>query len=97
MALDPQTVETIAALARLAVDDDQVANYQRELSAILALAEQLEQADVAGVEPLAHPLELTQRLRADQPHPGGEAQREQLLEGAPATEAGLFLVPKVIE
>ena len=95
MALEAQQVEKIAHLARLGIDADDAAEYARNLSAILAFVEQLNQVDTTGVEPLAHPLEATQRLRPDVVTEQDE--REKFLRNAPLTEAGLYLVPRVIE
>lgn len=95
MALEASQVEKIAHLARLGIDADDVPEYARNLSAILAFVEQLNRVDTTGVEPLAHPLEATQRLRSDVVTEPDE--REKFLHNAPLTEAGLYLVPRVIE
>jgi aspartyl-tRNA(Asn)/glutamyl-tRNA(Gln) amidotransferase subunit C len=95
MALEASQVEKIAHLARLDVDADDVPEYARNLSAILAFVEQLNRVDTTGVEPLAHPLEATQRLRSDVVTEPDE--REKFLRNAPLTEDGLYLVPRVIE
>ena len=95
MSLDAADVENIAYLARLGIDAADVPEYARNLSDILAFVEQLNTADTAGVEPLAHPLEATQRLRPDTVSETN--QRESFQQVAPQTEAGLYLVPKVIE
>ncbi len=95
MSLDRSDVEKIAHLARLALDENQVDGYAAELSNILALVEQLEAADTGSIEPMAHPLNMAQRLRQDQVT---EADcREQNQAVAPLVENGLYLVPKVIE
>ena len=95
MALEASQVEKIAHLARLGIDADDVPDYAHNLSAILAFVEQLNRVDTTGVEPLAHPLEATQRLRPDVVTEQDE--REKFLRNAPLTEAGLYLVPRVIE
>ena len=95
MALEASQVEKIAHLARLGIDADDVPDYAHNLSAILAFVEQLNRVDTTGVEPLAHPLEATQRLRPDVVTEQDE--REIFLRNAPLTEAGLYLVPRVIE
>ena len=95
MALEASQIEKIAHLARLGVDAEDVPGYARNLSAILAFVEQLNRVDTTGVEPLAHPLEATQRLRPDVVTEVDE--REKFLRNAPLTEAGLYLVPRVIE
>jgi len=93
--LDKTQVERIAHLARLAVDEQDIPGYMRDLSNILALVEQMNTVDSAGVVPMAHPLEGKQRLRKDQVTEVDE--REILQTVAPRVEAGLYLVPKVIE
>jgi aspartyl-tRNA(Asn)/glutamyl-tRNA(Gln) amidotransferase subunit C len=95
MALDTAEVEKIAHLARLGIDPADIPEYARNLSDILAFVEQLNAVDTTGVEPLAHPLDATQRLRADEVTE--TVDRENFQQHAPQTEAGLYLVPKVIE
>lgn len=95
MPLDPSQVKAIAHLARLAIDERDIPDYARNLSAILEFVEQMAAVDTAAVEPLAHPLDMAQRLRADQVSEPDQRERFQAI--APATEAGLYLVPRVIE
>ncbi len=95
MSLEKQDVEKIAHLARLAIEERAIPGYVKDLSGILDLVDQMSAVDTAGVEPLAHPHEATQRLREDRVTE--ENQRERLQQNAPQTEGGLFLVPRVIE
>ena len=95
MALDKSDVESIAHLARLAISEEDVPAYAENLTKILDLVEQMSAVDTSGVEPMAHPLEMVQRLREDVVTE--ENQREHFQRHAPAVENGLFLVPKVIE
>ena len=95
MALDAEDVEKIAHLARLGINPDDIPGYARNLTDILAFVEQLNAVDTTGVEPLAHPLEAIQRLRPDVVTETDERELFQSI--APQTEAGLYLVPKVIE
>lgn len=95
MAVDQDDVGQIAHLARLAVSDEARAEHARNLSNILAFVERLSALDTQGVEPLAHPLEMTQRLRVDEVSEGNQRDRFQAL--APLTEDGHYLVPRVIE
>jgi aspartyl-tRNA(Asn)/glutamyl-tRNA(Gln) amidotransferase subunit C len=95
MSLDRTTVEQVARLARLALAPDQVTALQEELNGILALVARLQSADITAVEPLSHPLEITARLRPDVVTEAD--QREVFQAIAPAVEAGLYLVPRVIE
>ena len=95
MSLDSEEVRKIAHLARLAVSDNEVTGYVDDLSSILGLVEKMNAADVEGISPMAHPLNMNQRLRADEVTESNQV--DQLLANAPASEKQLFLVPKVIE
>ncbi len=95
MSLDAEAVRKIAHLARLGVEESENENYARNLSDILAFVEQLNAVRTEGVEPMAHPLDAAQRLRADEVTEVDQHVRFQ--EVAPKIEAGLYLVPKVIE
>jgi aspartyl-tRNA(Asn)/glutamyl-tRNA(Gln) amidotransferase subunit C len=95
MSLDRSDVEKIAHLARMALDESQIAAYAKDLSNILGLVEELESANTDGVEPMAHPLHMAQRLRADVVTETDHREENQSI--APSVEAGLFLVPRVIE
>jgi aspartyl-tRNA(Asn)/glutamyl-tRNA(Gln) amidotransferase subunit C len=95
MSLGPQDVENIAHLARLAIEPADVPDYARDLSRILGLVEQMNEVQTEEVAPMAHPLDEKQRMRSDEvTEPDC---REELMAVAPQVEAGLFLVPKVIE
>tara|TARA_R110001592_G_scaffold298362_1_gene569086 strand:+ start:86750 stop:87037 length:288 start_codon:yes stop_codon:yes gene_type:complete len=95
MALDRKAVEDIAHLARIALNEDDIPATTAKLSGILDLIDQMQAVDTLGVTPLAHPLETIQRLRADRVTETN--QRDVLQAIAPATEDGLYLVPRVIE
>ena len=88
-------VRTIADLARIDVPADDVARLQQELNGILAMVDQLLAVDTSGVEPMAHPQEVHQRLREDAVT---ESDQHALFQSAaPQVEDDLYLVPKVIE
>lgn len=95
MSLERSDVESIAHLARLAVSDDELDAIASGLSNILALVEQMDAADTTGVEPMAHPLHMVQRLRDDAVTEVD--QRGHFQANAPLTQEGLYLVPRVIE
>lgn len=95
MSLDTDAVRKIAHLARLGVDSGEYQSYARNLSDILSFVEQLNAVDTRGVEPMAHPVEASQRLRVDEVTEADQRERFQKI--APRVEAGLYLVPKVIE
>jgi aspartyl-tRNA(Asn)/glutamyl-tRNA(Gln) amidotransferase subunit C len=95
MSLDREQVRKIAHLARLQITEQEAVAYADSLSRILGLIEQMNAVDTAGVEPMAHPNEAGLRLRADAVTEAD--QRDKFQKIAPAVEAGLYLVPKVIE
>ncbi|HET8801169.1 MAG TPA: Asp-tRNA(Asn)/Glu-tRNA(Gln) amidotransferase subunit GatC [Marinobacter sp.] len=95
MTISRKDIEKVAVLARIRVDDEQVSALEKDLGNILDLVDQLGAADTDAVEPMAHPLDAIQRLRADEVTETN--QREGFQAIAPATENGLYLVPRVIE
>jgi aspartyl-tRNA(Asn)/glutamyl-tRNA(Gln) amidotransferase subunit C len=98
MSLTPDQIKQVAHLARLELKSEQVDHYARQLSNIFELVGQLARADTGAVEPMAHPLDMVQRLRPDAiTEPVGEAGRAAFQSIAPAVADGLYLVPKVIE
>lgn len=95
MAIAPSDIAKLAHLARIAVPESEVDQLTQRISDVLDLVDQLQAADTEGVQPMAHPLDATQRLRADQVTEPN--QRDEFQAIAPATEDGLYLVPRVIE
>ncbi len=95
MSLDNTDVEKIAHLARIEIEPQDTQEYLNNITSILDLVDQMQSVNTEGVEPLSHPLDAVQRLRADDVTEGN--QRELLQTVAPAVEEGLFLVPKVID
>ena len=100
MSLELSDVQRLSVLAQLELNDEQAASTLDKLNGIFALVEQLRAVDTAGVEPLNHPIAAIQptlslRLREDtvsEPN-----RRDDYQKVAPATQDGLYLVPKVIE
>jgi aspartyl-tRNA(Asn)/glutamyl-tRNA(Gln) amidotransferase subunit C len=95
MSLTADDVKKIAYLARLGIADQDVEQYAKDLSGVLDLMTQMGALDTAGVAPMAHPLDQIQRLRDDAVLESD--QRAVFQSMAPQTEAGLYLVPKVID
>ncbi len=90
-----EQVRAIARLARIAVDEGEAVALQQQLDGIFAMIERMRAVDTAGVEPMSHPQEVMQRLRADEVT---ETDQHALFQSvAPQVEDGLYLVPKVIE
>jgi aspartyl-tRNA(Asn)/glutamyl-tRNA(Gln) amidotransferase subunit C len=95
MSLDAATVRRIARLARIRVEEHEVARLQQELGGIIGWIEQLNEVDVDGIEPLAGAAQMALRLREDAVTDGGQA--EDVLANAPDRAGDFFAVPKVVE
>jgi aspartyl-tRNA(Asn)/glutamyl-tRNA(Gln) amidotransferase subunit C len=99
MSLTLDQLQRIANLARIAVGPEEVESVTERLNRVLGLIDQLQAVDTSGIEPMSHPLDaetgVVQRRRADAVTESD--QREAFQRVAPAAEAGLYLVPKVIE
>ncbi len=95
MTLRRDEVAKIAHLARLAVEPEALEPLRDELAGILRLVEQMDELDTDDILPMAHPLDMNQRLRPDEVTE--ENRREAYQAVAPLVENGLYLVPKVIE
>ena len=96
MTFNRKDIDKVAHLARLEIDETDIQEYASNLSKILDLVNQINSADTTGITPIAHPIEnIQQRLREDKV--SEEIDRESFQKIAPLTEAGLYLVPKVIE
>ncbi len=95
MSLTLEQVRRVAHLARIEVTDAEAESTLGHLNGIFSLIEEMQAVDTQGVEPMAHAQNLAQRLREDRVTE--ENRRAAFQAIAPETEAGLYLVPKVIE
>ena len=95
MSLEQTELEKIAELARVRIAPAEISAVTESISSILAMVDQMQAVDTAAVEPMSNPLDARQRLRADQV--SEEDQREQFQQIAPQVEAGLYLVPRVLD
>jgi aspartyl-tRNA(Asn)/glutamyl-tRNA(Gln) amidotransferase subunit C len=95
MEVDDAVVKSIAQLAQLELKPKDIQENIDSMASILNLVDQMQTVDTSGIEPMAHPLDAVQRLREDEV---SEPNQQELFQSiAPATENGLYLVPKVIE
>jgi aspartyl-tRNA(Asn)/glutamyl-tRNA(Gln) amidotransferase subunit C len=95
MSLSHDQVRRIARLARIDIVAEEFGTVLERLNRVLGFIDRMRSVDTTGIEPMSHPLELVQRLRADEVT---QADRHQLYQSvAPAVAQGLYLVPKVIE
>jgi aspartyl-tRNA(Asn)/glutamyl-tRNA(Gln) amidotransferase subunit C len=95
LSVDAETVRRIAHLARIAVAEEEIADLQGELNAILAFVEQLSGVDVESVEPMTSVIPMQMERRADKVTDGDMS--DDIIKNAPAAEDHFFLVPKVVE
>jgi aspartyl-tRNA(Asn)/glutamyl-tRNA(Gln) amidotransferase subunit C len=95
MSLVHDQVRRLARLARIAIRADETESVLERLNRVLGLVDEMRRVDTTGVEPMAHPLDAAQRLRADEVTESDQRKLYQSV--APAVEGGLYLVPKVIE
>ena len=95
MSLQFEDIQKLGELARLRIEPDEVKDLVAKLSSILAFVDQLQAAETGSVEPMAHPLDQSQRLRPDQVTETD--QHELYHQNALEVEGGLYLVPRVIE
>jgi aspartyl-tRNA(Asn)/glutamyl-tRNA(Gln) amidotransferase subunit C len=95
MSLTVTDVKKIAHLARLNVNDQDAEAITKQLSSILDFVEQMNQVDTNAIEPISHSIDASQRTRTDAVTEIDQRAAFQAI--APQVEAGLYLVPKVIE
>ena len=94
MAISEADVRHVATLARLALTDEQVTTLQGELSSILTHIDTIQQLNLEGVKPTAHPLDVVNVTRPDEPKPG--LTQAQALANAPESAEGAFLIPRIV-
>ena len=95
MSVDRAEIAKLAQLAKIAISEENISATTKSIGEVLDLVDQLQGVDTSATAPLAHPLDTAQRLREDS---ASEPNlRDQLQTIAPATEDGLYLVPRVIE
>jgi aspartyl-tRNA(Asn)/glutamyl-tRNA(Gln) amidotransferase subunit C len=97
MAFTPEDVQRLAKLARIELNTEQVSATLGHLDNIFGMIADMRQVNTEGIAPMAHACNVAQRLRTDAVTEGSLEQRDRCLALAPEAEAGLFLVPKVIE
>lgn len=95
MSVDTATVKRVARLARIAVGDAEAEAFKGELNTILGFVEQLNEVDVAGVEPMTAVVAMKAKMRDDVVTDGGIPDR--IVANAPAETGDFFAVPKVVE
>ena len=95
MAIEQGEVEKIAELARIRISKEEIGDVTQRITEVLQMVDQLQAVNTRDIEPMANPLDATQRLRPDEVTQSNRRNAFQAI--APAVENGLYLVPKVIE
>jgi len=95
MIIERHEIEKLATLSRLSIDEKTITDVTERLSSVLDLVAQLQSADTVSVQGLSRPFQVSQRLRADEITEGNHRDEFQAI--APATDNGLFIVPKMID
>jgi len=95
MTIERTDIEKLAELARIRITDANVAATIRGINEVLALVDQLQAVNTVGIEPMAHPLDASQRLRSDLVTETNG--RDAYLAIAPASADGYYLVPQVLD
>ena len=95
MSVKKSEIAYISSLSKLKMEDAEMENYTRQISEILEMIQQLEKVDTHDIEPMAHPLNMKQRLRLDVVTE--ENRRELYQKNAVVFEEGFYKVPKVIK
>ena len=95
MSIKKSEIAYISSLSKLKMEDIEIENFTRQISDILDMIQQLEKVKTDDIEPMAHPLNMSQRLRMDVVTE--ENQRDLYQENAVEFEQGFYKVPKVID
>ncbi|MGE4325039.1 MAG: Asp-tRNA(Asn)/Glu-tRNA(Gln) amidotransferase subunit GatC [Pseudodonghicola sp.] len=95
MSIDESTAARVAKLARIRVEEDALPALAAEFNTILGFIEQLNEVDVAGVEPMTSVTPM--RLKRRQDAVTDSNQQDKVLANAPDAREGFFAVPKVVE
>lgn len=94
MAISEEQVRHVALLARLSLTDEQVKSFGQELNSILRHIDTIQQLDLEGVEPTAHPLDMVNVMRVDEVRPG--LSREDALRNVPESDGVAFVIPRIV-
>jgi len=95
MAISKEEVKYIANLARLGLSEEEIAHFQTQLEDVLEYVDKLKEADVSGVSPMAHVLDVKNVYRPDEVKLSIDP--EKVFRSAPSKEGNFFKVPKVID
>ena len=95
MIIKREEIEKLATLSRISIDEKTITDVTERLSSVLDLVDQLKTANTDSVQGISRPFQVSQRLREDKVTESN--QRDKFQARAPATDNGLFTVPKMID
>ena len=95
MSIDKSDIEHLCNLSKLNLDEEEQTVFLSQMQSILDMIEELQEVDTGNIEPMAHPLKMTQRLRADEVTEFNNRDRYQ--KNTDFAEEGFYKVPKVID
>ena len=95
MSIDKSDIEHLCNLSKLNLDDEEQSVFLSQMQSILDMIEELQEVDTGDIEPMAHPLQMTQRLRDDEVTEFND--REKYQKNTEFAEDRFYKVPKVIE
>ena len=95
MSIDKSDIKHLCNLSKLNLDEDEQSLFLNQMQSILGMIEELQEVDTGDIEPMAHPLQMTQRLRVDEITEFNE--RDKYQKNTEFAEDGFYKVPKVID
>ena len=95
MSINEDEIKYLSLLSRMDIDKNEIKDVEEKLSKIIDFVDQLQTISTDDIEPMAHPLNQSQRLRMDQVTETND--RENIQKNAQQIEKGMYLVPKVID
>ena len=95
MTVKKSDINHICDLSKLRIDENEISTFTKQISDILNMINELEEADTNEIKPMAHPMNMSQRLRKDKVISNND--RDLFQENAIDSEDGFYKVPKVID
>ena len=95
MSINKDQIKYLSLLSRMDIQESEISDVEEKLTKIIDFVDQLQSIDTDEIEPMAHPLNQSQRLRVDKIVE--ENNRDKIQKNTKSTERGMYIVPKVIE
>ena len=95
MSINKDQIKYLSLLSRMDIQESEMNDVEEKLTKIIDFVDQLQSIDTDEIQPMAHPLNQFQRLRADKVIE--ENNRDEIQKNTKSTERGMYIVPKVIE